>query len=66
MHAIHIEVVHTLDTDSFLNCMRRFIARRVQPEQIRSDNGSNFVWDEKDLRNAINGWNQEVIVEFLL
>ena len=66
IHMIHIEVVHSLDTDSFVNCMRRFIARRGQPEQIRSDNGGNFVWGEKELRNAINGWNQEVIVEFLL
>ena len=66
MRAIHIEVVHSLDTDSFVNCMRRFIARRGQPEQIRSDNGGNFVQGEKELRNAIDGWNQEVITEFLL
>ena len=66
IRAIHIEVVHSLDTDSFVNCMRRFIARRGQPEQIRSDNGGNFVRGEKELRNAIDGWNQEVIAEFLL
>ena len=66
VRAIHIEVVHSLDTDSFVNCMRRFIARRGQPEQIRSDNGGNFVRGEKELRNAIDGWNQEVIAEFLL
>ena len=66
IRAIHIEVVHSLDTDSFVNCMCRFIARRGQPEQIRSDNGGNFVRGEKELRNAIDGWNQEVIAEFLL
>ena len=66
VRAIHIEVVHSLDTDSFVNCMRRFIARRGRPEQIRSDNGGNFVGGEKEMRNAIDGWNQEVIAEFLL
>ncbi|XP_068738016.1 uncharacterized protein [Montipora capricornis] len=66
VRAIHIEVVHSLDTDSFVNCMRRFIARRGQPEQIRSDNGGNFVRGEKELRNAIDRWNQEVIAESLL
>ena len=66
LRAIHIEVVHSLDTDSFVNCTRCFIARRGQPEQIRSDNGGNLVRGEKELRNAIGGWNQEVIAEFLL
>ncbi|XP_068716993.1 uncharacterized protein [Montipora capricornis] len=37
-----------------------------QPEQMRSDNGGNFVRGEKELRNAIDRWNQEVIAEFLL
>ena len=30
IRAIHIEVVHSLDTDSFINTLRRFIARRGQ------------------------------------
>ena len=66
MHAIHIEVVHSLDTDAFLNSMRRFIARRGKPEQMRSDNGGNFVRGEMELRSAIDGWNQGIISEFLL
>ena len=43
-----------------------FIARRGQPRRIRSDNGSNFVRGERELREAIQGWNQEKIYEFLL
>lgn len=66
MRAIHIEVAHSLDTDSFINSMRRFIARRGKPELVRSDNGGNFVRGEKELRSAIDGWNQEAISEFLL
>ena len=65
VRAIHIEVAHSLDTDSFVNSLRRFIARRGQPEQMRSDNGGNFVRGEKELRNAIDGWNH-VIAEFFL
>ena len=41
--AIHLEMLESLDTDSFLNALRRFIARRGQPETITSDNGGNFV-----------------------
>lgn len=43
MRAIHLEVAHTLDTDSFINALQRFIARRGPPTEIRSDNGTNFV-----------------------
>ena len=66
IRAIHLEVSQSLDTDSFINAMRRFIARRGQPEEVRSDNGGNFVRGEKELREAIEGWNQHKIGEFLL
>ena len=64
--AIHLEVAQSMDTDSFLNSMRRFIARRGVPEVMRSDNGSNFVGGCKELREAISGWNKSQIHEFLL
>ena len=66
IRAIHLEVAHSLDTDSFINAMRRFIARRGQPEEVRSDNGGNFVRGERELREAIEGWNQNKIGEFML
>ena len=40
--------------------------RKRKPEQMRSDNGGNFVQGEQELRSAINGWNQEVISEIHL
>ena len=63
IRAIHLEVSQSQETDSFINMMRRFIAQRGQPEEVRS---GNFVRGEKELREAIKGWNQYKIGEFLL
>ncbi|XP_070070047.1 uncharacterized protein [Drosophila takahashii] len=41
--AIHIELVTDLTTNSFLSCIRRFIARRGLPRRIVCDNATNFV-----------------------
>ena len=43
LRAIHIEISHTLDTSSFINALRRFIARRGAVIEIRSDNAKNKV-----------------------
>ena len=64
--AIHIEVAQSMDTNAFVNSMRRFIARRGVPEVMRSDNGSNFVSGNKELRKAISEWNERQIHEFPL
>ena len=64
--AVHIEVVPTMDTDAFVNALRRFIAGRGKPVQMRSDNVGNFVKGDKELREAIAKWNQEQIHDFLL
>jgi len=64
--AVHIEIVHTMETSSFLNSLRRFIARRGKPEVVRSDNGTNFVGGQRELKEAIQQWNQQQINEFLL
>ena len=66
IRAIHIEVAHSLDTKSFINALRRFVSRRGTPEEIRSDNGGNFLKGEKELREAIEGWNQQEIQKSLL
>ena len=48
MRAVHIEVAHSLDTDSMINALRRFISIRGCPEQIRSDRGTNFTSAERE------------------
>lgn len=61
IRAIHVKVASSLDTDSCINALRRFIARRGQVKELRSDNGTNFVGAERELRRAIEGWNLEQI-----
>ena len=66
LRAVHIEVMSSLDTESFINALRRFVRRRGLPEEIRSDNGDNFVRCERELWEAINSWNQSNIHDFLV
>lgn len=59
IRAVHIEVASSLHTDSFINALRRFIARRdVEVRELRSDNGTNFEGAERELKRALEEWNQ--------
>ncbi|KAL3046456.1 hypothetical protein OYC64_004454 [Pagothenia borchgrevinki] len=64
--AIHLEVSSSLDTDSCINALRRFICRRGQVTSIRTDNGTNFVGAQKELRAALKDLNQHKIQNALL
>ena len=52
--AVHIETSNTLDTDSFINSLRRFIARRGPVREMHSDNGTNFVGAERELFHSLD------------
>jgi hypothetical protein len=58
--AIHLEKINSLDSNSFINAYRRFTARRGKPIMLISDNGTNFVGSEKELRQAA----KEVLEKF--
>ena len=64
--AVHIEMAASLDTPSFINVLRRFVARRGQVKLMRSDNGTNLVGAQRELRQAIQEWNQAQVEAFLL
>jgi len=36
----------------------RFISRRGVPESLKSDNGTNFVGCDRELRSSVQAWNQ--------
>ena len=63
--AVHIEVVRSVDTDTCLVAIKRFIARRGKPTTIISDNGTNFVGSARELKEYINSWNQDQIMSEL-
>lgn len=48
--AVHLEIVHGMDHDSFLMALMNFMNRRGEPREIFSDNGTNFVKGERILR----------------
>ncbi|XP_043987727.1 uncharacterized protein LOC122839815 [Gambusia affinis] len=48
--AVHIELIETMSTDSFINALRRFFAIRGPAKQIRSDCGTNFIGASHELK----------------
>lgn len=59
--AVHIEITESLDTDAFINALRRFINTRGNPVTIYSDNGTNLRAGEKEIRESIQQWNEDQI-----
>lgn len=45
--------IYSLDADSCLNTIKRFVARRGQVRSIRSDNGANLIGSETIFRKEI-------------
>lgn len=61
--AVHIEVAHTLSTDSCILAIRNFIARRGTPRRIYSDRGTNFIGANEELRKEEVALNQLAIMQ---
>ena len=63
--AVHIECTCSLETDSFIQALCRFVARRGNIRVLRSDNGSNFVGAQKELEKAYKEMDHQKIEFFL-
>lgn len=61
IRAIHIEIAHSLSTDSCIMAIRNFIARRGQPVAFYSDNGTNFHGVDNELKKMFKEVSQEEI-----
>lgn len=61
----HLEISHSLETDACINAIRRFMARRGPVKSITSDNGTNIVGAEKELREMLSRLDQSKISNFL-
>ena len=63
---VHIEVTFSLDTDSFILALPRLVAQRGNIRSIYSDNGSNFIGAEQELKKAHMEMDDKKIQSFLL
>ena len=65
MTAMHLKLADNLTTESFILALNQFIARRGHVKVITSDNGSNFIGAESELRESIKSLNNERITKHL-
>nr|XP_055064967.1 uncharacterized protein LOC129447318 [Misgurnus anguillicaudatus] len=58
--AVHLDILHSMDVDSFLMSLRRFVARRGNPAELYSDQGTNFRAGEKELYESFNSMSSDL------
>ena len=56
-----IKMARSLNVDSFMSVLRRFINERGPIKIIRSDNGTNLIAGEKEIKSCIEKWNSNQI-----
>jgi hypothetical protein len=57
--AVHLEFVQDLTSQSFLQALTRFVSRRGKPQTIHSDNGTNFVGANNELKELYKFLNNQ-------
>ena len=55
--SVHAELVYNMDTNSLINAIVRFVARRPGVKTSISDNGSNLSKADKDIREQLASCN---------
>ena len=62
--AVHLELAVDCSTAEFLQVLRRFFAIRGQPARMFTDNGTQFIGAERELREMVQGWNDQQLKDF--
>lgn len=62
--AVHLELAVDLSTMEFMQVLRRFFSIRGLPALMMSDNGSQMVGAERELREMIEGWDVDKLKTF--
>ena len=63
--AVHLELAGDLSTDCFIMALRRFRSRRGNVKYIKSDNGTNFIGADRELKEAIKNLDKRKISKVL-
>ena len=63
---VHLETAISLDTSSFINALRRFLARHGPVRQIRCNQGTNFVGARNELKESLNEMDKAHVSNYLL
>ena len=63
--AVHLQLAGDMTTDSFILVLHHFRARMGHPKSNRSDNRSNFIGAEKELKDALSKLDQKEIINEL-
>ncbi|KAF1394225.1 hypothetical protein PFLUV_G00024320 [Perca fluviatilis] len=50
--AVYIDLLSSIDSDSFLMSLHRFVSRRGKPHEILCDRGTNFKGGDRELKEA--------------
>ena len=61
--AVHLELAVDYSAMEFIQVLRRFFAIRGQPAKLLSDNGTQLVGAERELRQMIQGWDVKQLQE---
>ena len=63
--AVHVKITCSLDTDSFFLALWRLVACQGNIRSIYSDNGSNFIGAEQELKKVYMGMDERKVQSFL-
>ena len=53
-HCCHLEMATSLETGAFLNAFVRMAAQRGWPTKVLSDNGTNFIGADKEIKELVS------------